>query len=101
MGAGGWDAHFSYQVLQSGHRLALLVACGWWGLAIPVLQLLKAPQVEQGFKAQTVVLYDSEVLILNSTAHLEQGKNVMANNTLHTHTHTERERKGERYNTGI
>ena len=87
--------HFAHQVHHARHRLALLVACGWWGLAIPVLQLLKAPQVEQGFKAQTVVLYDSEVLILNSTAHLEQGKNVMANNTLHTHTHTQREKERE------
>jgi hypothetical protein len=41
-----------------------------WTLPIPVLELLDAFQVKQSSEASAIVFDHSEVLILNSTAHL-------------------------------
>lgn len=54
--------------------LPLLVAHGGRALAVPGPQLLDALQVEQGAEAGAVILDHREVLVLDSAAHLEDGR---------------------------
>ena len=48
----------------------------WWALSIPVVELIQALKIQEGFQARDVVIYESKVLILNGTAYLFQNKTI-------------------------
>ena len=64
--------YLSHKFSNTRDWFPFLVTPRGWTLPIPVLQFFNAFQIKQGFEASAVVLDDSKILILNSTAYLEK-----------------------------
>ena len=58
--------HFAY----FRHRLSKLMSFGRGALSIPVLEFFAGFHVQQTLQASNVIMYQSEILVLDSTAHL-------------------------------
>lgn len=64
-------AYLSYQICNPRHRFSLLMASGGRALSIPVLEFIKAFQVKKSSQSCAVVIDNSEILILDCTAYLQ------------------------------
>ena len=66
--------HLSYDLLElGGDDLPLLMFGGGGTLTIPLSQLIHSLYVEEGLETIDVVIYQSEVLVVDCTAHLGGG----------------------------
>ena len=70
------SSYLSHKVGQPDDRFTLLMLWCRWTLSVPVPQFIHTVHVQHRLQPSTVVIYQSEVLVLHSTAHLMESLNI-------------------------
>lgn len=75
---GNQTTYLSHQTSNTRYWFSFLMAHGCRALSIPVFELLNAFQVKKSLQSSAVVIDNSEILILDCTAHLQKGSALSA-----------------------
>lgn len=75
---GNKTTYLSHQISNSRYWFSFLMADGCRTLSIPVFKFLNAFQVKKSLQSSAVVINNSEILILDCTAHLQNASQLSA-----------------------